>query len=133
MRKETPHSGADSPVYPKPLSARTVQKRLATLPDWGAVGGNRGLVTRFRPPDLLTALLSAAAAVNLAEIWRGHTQVESRGLEVLVYFTTPAAGGVTRNDLRLAALFSAAQPRLAPSGDWREAIEQSAGMRETPR
>lgn len=113
---------------PKPLSAQTVQKRLAALPDWQAVGGNQELVTRFRPPDLLTAILSAATALILAELWRGHAQVESRGLDVVVRFTTPAAGGVTRNDLRLAALFSEAQPRVAPSGDWRAAIEESAGM-----
>ena len=91
---------------PKALSARTLRKYLVALPDWQAVGGNRELVCRLRPPDLPSAILAAATALLLAQVCGGHAEVESCGVELVVRFTTPAAGGVTRTDLRLAALFS---------------------------
>jgi pterin-4a-carbinolamine dehydratase len=96
---------------PKALSARTVRKYLVALPDWQAVGGNRELVSRLRPPDLPSAVLAAATALLLAKVWGGHAQVESCGVELVVRFTTPTAGGVTRTDLGLAALFSKNQSR----------------------
>jgi hypothetical protein len=42
-KRTTPTKAVVPPSRPqKPLSARTVRKHLAALPDWQAIGGNRG-------------------------------------------------------------------------------------------
>ncbi|HVF62202.1 MAG TPA: 4a-hydroxytetrahydrobiopterin dehydratase [Thermoanaerobaculia bacterium] len=109
---------------PKLLSARTVQNHWASLPDWHAAGGNQELVGYFRLPDLSTAIMASATALILAKTWSGHARVESCGLEVVVHFTTPAVGGVTRTDLRLAERFSDPELGFARFADRSVALQE---------
>jgi pterin-4a-carbinolamine dehydratase len=89
---------------------------------------NRELVGHFRVPDLPGVVMAVTAALGLAETWNGHARVEVSDLEVVVHFTTPAAGGVTRNDFRLADRFSEHQRRFARPADRRTALQKTAGM-----
>jgi len=108
MAKRTPPKKATAPPgrQPKPLTAEQVQKHLARLPGWQAVGGNQELVGRYRLPDLAATIMAVATTLVAVDTWSQRARVEVFGREVVVRLSTPAIGAVTLTDVRLAGRLS---------------------------
>jgi 4a-hydroxytetrahydrobiopterin dehydratase len=83
-----------------PLSDLEIQRALGQLPGWARRGGTLTKGYRFR-----TFRAAAGFVMRIAEVAerRGHyPDVDVRGTMVTCALTTPAAGGITQDDLDLA-------------------------------
>jgi 4a-hydroxytetrahydrobiopterin dehydratase len=85
---------------PSALSDLEIQRALGQLPGWARRGGTLTKTYRFR-----TFRSAAGFVMRIAEVAerRAHyPDVDVRGPAVTCTLTTPAAGGVTQDDLDLA-------------------------------
>lgn len=88
----------------EPISDDDVAAALADLPDWQRDGD--AIVAQFRFADFARAFGFMAAAAVEAQAMNHHPEWSNVYNRVEVRLTTHDAGGLTRNDLELAARMS---------------------------
>lgn len=83
------------------LSAADIDRGLADLAGWG--GDPSDIRCRYTAPDFPTAIALVDAVAVAAEEANHHPDIDIRWRDVLFVLSTHSAGGVTGQDLSLAA------------------------------
>ena len=83
------------------LSAADIDRALNDLAGWG--GDPNDIRCRYAAPDFPTAIALVDAVAVAAEEANHHPDIDIRWREVLFVLSTHSEGGVTDQDLRLAA------------------------------
>jgi 4a-hydroxytetrahydrobiopterin dehydratase len=97
-----------------PLTPEALQTALATLPNWQLENGEIARTLTFDTFPHAIDFVNAAAA--LAEAVNHHPDIDIRYNRVRLALVTHDAGGITRNDIIMAAKLDAAAPsRFASS------------------
>lgn len=83
------------------LTAQEIEEALATLPGWSLVNGK--LHREYRFPDFVHAFGFMATAAIAIEAMNHHPEWSNVWNRVTVDLTTHDSGGITKNDIDLAA------------------------------
>jgi 4a-hydroxytetrahydrobiopterin dehydratase len=87
---------------PTRLSDEQIQTRLGELPAWNSAEGK--LTRTFEFEDFRGAMDFANRIAEVAEKEGHHPDLLVGWGKVVVYLTTHSAGGISENDLKMAAL-----------------------------
>lgn len=87
---------------PTRLSDEQIQTRLGELPEWSSAEGK--LTRTFKFEDFREAMDFANRIAEVAENEGHHPDLLVGWGKVVIYLTTHSAGGISENDLNMAAL-----------------------------
>jgi 4a-hydroxytetrahydrobiopterin dehydratase len=85
------------------LTAPQLKRALAARPDWTRRGN--AIARTFKFKDFVVAIRFVNRVAKLAERAWHHPDIDIRWNRVLLTLSTHDAGGLTRKDFKLAALF----------------------------
>lgn len=86
----------------EPLKVREIEERLAQLPGWRAVEGNRALARTFLFPSLRAAVGFVGMVTEIGEADGYVPEIDLRLLEVTVRVSTNVNEGLTALDFQVA-------------------------------
>lgn len=96
----------------KTLSALQSDRLLKTIPEWRR---RRSVIARtYEFKDFVVAMRFVTQVAKAAEAAWHHPDIDIRWNKVTLSLTTHDAGGLTRKDFKLAALFDSLAARFLP-------------------
>lgn len=87
----------------KPVTKRELTKALKGLPGWKLSNNGKFLSKAYSFKTHVDALVGVARITVYAEIFKHHPDIKFTYQKILITLTTHEIGGLTANDIKLAA------------------------------